>query len=120
MKTYTNKKLAEDYYKIHIYSSPSGGTSYHFMRKKIKVLDIDLAEFYEQNKSLKNLKVDGIGPKTKRALELILSKGVKEAIRELELDKMERIRIPGRLRTRKSPEEQSPSFDNVTRAYELD
>ena len=79
-KSYSNKELAHDYYLVARQNSKSWDT-YRNQRQIIERSPIDIYSFFQENGSLSNLDVSGIGPKTKGILELILEKGFEEARR---------------------------------------
>ena len=54
--------------------------------KQVKILEemeINISEFYDQNGSLRNLKIEGVGPRSKMVLEKILELGPEDAASEL-------------------------------------
>lgn len=107
-----NLTLAQAYFGI----VANGLHPYGFkkIRTLIARLDTNLARFYHQNgKSLKNLKVKGLGERTKKLLELIIEYGEEGARAKLEED---------RRQTRRSRyyrgDEPGGSWENAVRAYE--
>ncbi|HLC64673.1 MAG TPA: hypothetical protein VJI46_00955 [Candidatus Nanoarchaeia archaeon] len=88
---YTNKELAQDYFSVVAQYSQDLWT-YGFQKRKIAGLDIDLPAFYREHGSLDELKVKGIGKKTKGILELILEKGVEEAKKLVQEEKIDELR----------------------------
>lgn len=118
---YTNRDLAEDYFRVAAQQTAVLEV-YSFQRRKISELEIDLPAFYHKHKSLKDIRVKGISPETKRILELILEKGVEKAVDIIYEEKIGRIKreqfkgIPsdGPGRTDDTP----PSWDNIVRLLE--
>ena len=80
---------------------------------------INIAEFYRENGSLKKLKI-GVGAATKRILESILENGAEEAKRiifEQRHEKVRNKRWPGAYKPRGSTDN-DPSWDNAVRSNE--
>lgn len=79
-KKYTNEDLARDYLKVvnQLRNIPYD----NYIAKKISELNINLLNFYNENeKSLNRLENEGIPNLSIGILELILEKGIKDAIR---------------------------------------
>jgi len=75
-REYDNKSLAKYYFEI-----TSQGARDIWAYQKISELiagleEINLAEFYRKHENFDGLQVRGIGPKTKRILELLLTQGL--------------------------------------------
>ena len=87
---YTNKELAQEYYSVIAAPSRWRKDIYSPIRDSIIQSEIDLVEFYREHNSFKNLKVKGIGDKTKKVLELILEWGFDEAKAAIEREKIEK------------------------------
>lgn len=123
---YTNRELAQDYYKVVAHSPYKDVQNmYRTMMERISGLDVDLVEFFHQQRSFDDLNVGGIGKKTKKVLELILEHGVEEARRVVGEEREERSkelvrqqwsRIPSR--APKQGDDTPPSWDNAVRQYE--
>jgi len=78
-----NKELAEYYLRA---MTPYSAYQYVILNYKrisrtIAQAEVNISSFHSQNNGLKDLKVPGLGQKTLRSLELILERGVDEAIR---------------------------------------
>lgn len=93
METYkTNQELANNYFSAVFKQSIFAYKTYFDIKTLIESSPVDLIQHYQANGNLKELKVKGIGRKTKRVLELILKEGVdnareiirKEKIKELQ------------------------------------
>ncbi len=122
-KEYTNRELARDYFRVaaqHVEDI----RAYRFQQRRIAELDIDLPTYYGEHGTFDDLKVKGIGKKTKRILALILDKGVEEARKIVENEKIESMRreqfagIPNKIPNDDS--EKVDYWDNIVRAYERD
>lgn len=128
MKTYTNKELARDYFKLvsRQISEISDSRSYYLARnsflrikKTLETHEIDIPSLYEESGKLDSLQGKKVfGEKTKKTLELILEKGVEEAIKQLDEEKYSKIKRG--YKGRPQGNDQDPSFENVERAYEGD
>lgn len=120
---YTNRDLAQDYYKAVIQYS-ADPESYDIRRRKIAKWTVDLPAFYRKHGSLDTLQVKGIGRETKRVLELILQKGAEEAIRVVREEKIDKMRrkqftwIPSKAPRR--GEDYPPSWEDAVKRYEGD
>lgn len=77
---YTNERLGEYYLKVvQIFSvDPDNQEN---KRRIIERSSVDIAAFFQKNRSLDSLHVPGIGRETKKVLVLILQNSVEEAIR---------------------------------------
>lgn len=121
-KKYTNQKLAKDYFEVQTpFSSPTARDTYSTIKKRIASSNVDIAKYYEEHRSLRDLDVDGIGDKTKPILERLLSIGKKETIKELDLDRrIDELTTTGSKAGRRSKGigDPSPSFENAVRIYE--
>ena len=122
-KNYTNQELARDYFSV-VAQYAWDIDRYREQRRLISESGIDLISFYQEHGGFKELKVKGIGPKTKLILELLLEKGVEEArrlFREERIDKIQSNQWSGRSRkVSKAVDDVPPSWDGAVRRYEGD
>ncbi|MFH1073198.1 MAG: hypothetical protein V1743_07260 [Nanoarchaeota archaeon] len=73
---YTNKELADEYYRSFRHDFCFKYTNRKFIIRNILEAAVDIPQFYRNQGSLQGLKVSGIGPKTISVLEKILEKEV--------------------------------------------
>ena len=122
-KNYTNQELARDYFSV-VAQYAWDLEPCHRQKKVIVGSNVDLSSFYQEHGSLNELRVKGIGTKTKEILELLLEKGVEEArrlFREERIDKMQSNQWSGRSRkVSKAVDDVPPSWDGAVRRYEGD
>ncbi len=91
-KVYNNKELAQDYFSVSTqYAGKQGRINSTKIKGIITELNTNIATFYQEYGNLTELKVEGIGIKTKRTLELILEKGVEEARKLIKKEKEEQM-----------------------------
>ena len=118
-KNYNNKQLAQDYFSV---CSIGAGdrTQYRIQRKKIEECELNIFEFYNQHKnSLQELKLKGIGEKTKSMLESILRDGIKKTSKERQID-FERcfhVTMPHR-KFHPDAKQDDSTWDKYTKEYE--
>ena len=119
-KTYTNKELAQDYFNV-VAQDVGDLRAYNLQRRRIAELNIDLTSFYLEHRSFAELKVNGIGHKTKKILELILEMGTEKARRFIQEENINKTRESRFIATsRKFPTDAPPSWDNTVKRYEED
>ena len=120
-KNYTNQELARDYFSV-VAQYAWDIDRYREQRRLISESGIDLIFFYQEHGGFKELKIKGIGPKTKLILESILENGVEEArrlLRERRIETMQANQWSGRSRRISSAGDvTSTSWDHVVREYE--
>ena len=83
-KAYTNKELAENYFRIMYggkdYTPHSKkAVNYRNIQRRIEESSTDINSFYRENGNLQGLVVFGMASRTKRILELILGNGPDKA-----------------------------------------
>ena len=92
-KPYTNRELARDYLSLLVMRYDLQKSQ--LMARKIVELNVDLPSFYQEHgRSFDELRVKGIGNKTKKTLALILEKGVEE-VRRMAIEETSQRSMPG-------------------------
>ena len=126
-KKYTNKELAVEYFRLITQYCNDLGT-YMTIKAAIEAAEIDIHSLHQKKGNLKNLKVTGLGRKTKDTLELILDKGVEEAEKIIGKEKMDKIRreqfknpsAQGLRPHTRGDGDNDPAFENIVRHLEND
>ncbi|MEK6875123.1 MAG: hypothetical protein AABX30_00380 [Nanoarchaeota archaeon] len=95
MKEYTNEKLANEYLQVRLIGA-SFIRDFKNIARRIKNTEESISDFYEKHRSLKELRIIGIGEKTKQILELILEKGIEEVYKEMTEKEDRKIYLMGR------------------------
>lgn len=106
---YSNGELAI-LYRSFLNASGKDAKYYNRTINAIQTADVPIQRFYQEHGGLEKLDVLFVGPKAKRALELLLQHGLEQAIEACEQEKIEDMR-------RASQKRAWPSYDQgqVTR-----
>ncbi len=82
MKDYSNRELAQYYYSLLCMTTTATRlTQFQRNRETITNFENQISKYFEEYGNLKDLRIKGIGDKSKSLLELILDRGYEEALR---------------------------------------
>jgi len=86
----TNQELANNYFRVMTQYSADLHT-YKIIKRKIENAEFSIVDSYKKNGNLEDLKISGIGSKTKETLESILTIGFQQTRKLKEKEKIENI-----------------------------